>query len=256
MYDATDPDTSRRWKLFTHRYVVVDQSGQNPMLLYTIGNIGMYTAPLPAGPWSAVEVALGWPGSSLSTTGAHFLSTSNPGTSMCGAFGEPGATIAPDGSIHLAVGCIQPPFATPKIDIKLLRSADHGASWSYVSTPVSGADGTCFGGSGDRVNAVDLFVAASTEYLMVTPEGPSSRNGCVVVPFSDSSAGVLRRNPQGALVASRFLQPQFDSSELAHYAGACTFSEGATAMGYTMSHLLLRNGMPPSLHEIATHQGL
>ncbi len=252
VYDPTDV-AARRWKLFTHRYVVVRRAGLSDLILYTDGHIGLYTAAQPAGPWSAPEVAVGWPGTAFSQGGAAYLSTSDPGTTACGAFGEPGATVAPDGSLHLALGCIQPPFSKPTIDIVLLRSTDHAKTWSYLATPLRGADGACFGGDGQRVNAADLFTLGTTEYLMATPELASTgRLGCVVVPFADPAAGVLRRDGAGAVLAARLLAPQFSQSELAHYAGACTYGEGATATGYTMSHLLLETAKPPQLHAGAT----
>ncbi len=252
VYDPTDT-ADRVWKIFTHRYEVVKVSGDpQAKLLYTVGHIAMYTAKLPQGPFSGPEVAVGWPGDAISTTGAKYLSTSDTHTAACGAFGEPGATLAPDGSLHLALGCIQPPFADPALDIVLLRSTDHGATWSYLSTPLRGSDGACFGGSGKRVNAVDLFTVSGTEYLMATPEGPTSRTGCVVFPFADAANGTLARDSAGRAQASRWLDPVFASSELAHYAGACTYGEGATGTGYTMSHLVIASGKLPAIHELVT----
>ena len=40
--------------------------------------------------------------------------------------------------------------------------------------------------------------------------------------------------------------------ELVHYAGACTVGEGAAAIGFTMSHLLLAAGQQLALHELVS----
>lgn len=255
LFDPTD-SSSRQWKLFTHRYYVLKSSSSpNPILLYTVGNIAMYTAPLPAGPWSAPTVAIGWPGSAFSSSGAAFLSTDAPQTSGCAAFSEPGATLAPDGSIHLALGCVQAPLSNPQIDVVLLRSVDHGASWSYVATPVLGSDGACLGGNGKRMNAADLFVSAGSEYLMATPELANGRAGCAVFhvdSYPDGGAGIPR-TAGGAALVERQLAPQFLGNNGVHYAGACTYSEGATATGYTMSFLFVpTDGGLPTIHEVAS----
>jgi hypothetical protein len=51
---------------------------------------------------------------------------------------------------------------------------------------------------------------------------------------------------------SRYLVPQFAATNLAKYAGACTYGQGATATGYTMSHLEIKTAALPVLHEVAT----
>jgi hypothetical protein len=250
VYDAEDPDGDRRWKLITHRYPVVKVVGDpEARLFYALGHISMMTARVPSGPWSDPVPLATWPGGD--GDGAAFSTADDPATARCGALGEPGAAVAPDGSLHLAVSCIEPPFEDPTLDIVLLRSTDHGASWSYLSTPLSGADGACFGGAGKRVNAADLFTADGVEYLIATPEGLDQRLGCAVIPFADPAAGSLERTAGGPR-AARLLTLQFARDELVHYAGACTAADGAPEAGFTMSHLLLRTGEPPALHEVVS----
>src|SRR5262249_10513806 len=124
VYDATDSDATRVWKVFVHSYVVVRVSGQaKPLLLYPTGHISMHAAKLPSGPWSSAEPAIAWPGSDVPLAEAKYRSTDDMGTQACGAFGEPGATVAPDGTLHLALACIHEPFDTPVLDIVLLRSS-------------------------------------------------------------------------------------------------------------------------------------
>ena len=251
VFDPDDPDQERRWKLFTHRYPVVKVAGDpQAKLYYALGHLALATAPLPSGPWSDPVPVAAWPGS-LGAGGAAYSTTDDPGTAGCGALGEPGAAYAPDGSLHLAAACIREPFADPTLDIVLLRSADHGASWSYLSTPLSGEDGACFGGAGKRVNAVDLFTVGAREYLMATPESPDQRLGCAVIPFADTDGGSLE-HATGGPRADRLLTFRFGDDELVHYAGACSAAEGAPETGFTMSHLVIRADQPPVLEEVVS----
>ncbi len=250
VFDPGDPDEDRRWKLFTHRYPVVKVAGDpQAELSYALGHLALQTAPLPSGPWSDPQPVATWPGGD--GEGAAFATTDDPGTAACGALGEPGAAFAPDDSLHLAAACIQPPFDDPTLDVVLLRSTDHGASWSYLATPLSGADGACFGGAGKRVNAVDLFTVGAREYLIATPEGPDERLGCAVIPFDDPDAGSLEGTAGGPR-AARLLTHDFAEGELARSAGACTAAEGAPATGFTMSHLVLRADQLPAIHEVVS----
>jgi len=250
--DGAEPDGARRWKLFTHRYLVKKVGQQPPAILYTVGHISMFTAPTPSGPWSAQEdVVAGWPGSDFSSSGAKYLPANAPATQACGVFGEPGATIAPDGSLHLALSCITPPFGDPTLDIVMLRSVDHGATWSYLATPLRGAEVGCFGGAGKRVNAASPFVVGGVEYLIATPEGPNTRDGCIVVPFADSAKGILRRDAAGRIAPSRHLAPIFDMRDKVHYAGACSYAPEAPATGFTMSRLVI-DSTSATFYEFAT----
>src|SRR5450432_2573575 len=56
IYDADDPETTKRWKLFAHRYLV----GPNVELHYDIGTITLQTAAQPQGPWTAPQKLIGW----------------------------------------------------------------------------------------------------------------------------------------------------------------------------------------------------
>ena len=250
VFDPGDPDEDRRWKLFSHRYPVVKVGGDpQAKLYYALGHLALQTARLPSGPWSDPVPVAAWPGGDGG--GAAYSTTDDPGTAVCGALGEPGAAFAPDDSLHLAAACIQPPFDDPTLDVVLLRSTDHGASWSYLGTPLTGADGACFGGAGKRVNAADLFTVGEREYLIATPEGPDQRLGCAVLPFDDPASGSLERTAGGPR-AARLLTLDFAGDELARYAGACTAGEGAPATGFTMSHLVLRPEQLPAIHEVVS----
>jgi hypothetical protein len=62
----------------------------------------------------------------------------------------------------------------------------------------------------------------------------------------------LARDPKGAVLAARYLSPQFGPTETVHYAGACTYRAGAPLTGYTMSHLVVETAKLRELRELAT----
>lgn len=221
--DADDPDATRRWKLFSHRYLC----GPQAQLHYTIGTIAMQTAPAPAGPWTAPQKLLGWsnPDCSYSSTGVVANVNAFPSMKDCLAVTEPGAMWRP-GAIDLALGCLVASGGSVTSRIELVRSPDHGASWQSVGTMLRPGDASCVdGASATGVNAADLFVAGGREYLSATPASGGAGGGyegCLVFPVPDPDAGAVARNVAGAAVVVRGIAPA-----PAQFAGACTFAEGA-----------------------------
>ena len=215
VYDADDPDPSRRWKLFAHRYVV----GAGVALHYSVGTITLQTAAQPQGPWTATQKLIGWAGpAAYSSTGVVTNASTLRGMADCLALTEPGALWLP-GTLDLAVGCVYID-GTPKIRIELLRSPDHGASWGRVGTLVGPTDATPCVGAPANLNAPNLFVAGGQEFVSATPSDETGYHGCLVFAIDDIGTGHVARDAMGRAIVQRALTAaQFD--------GACTFAEGA-----------------------------
>jgi len=216
VFDADDPVPSRRWKLFTHRYLV---SATN-QLHYQLGTIALQTAGSPAGPWTAPAKLIGWQSpSAYSSTGIVTNVNTLPGDQDCLTLTEPGALWLP-GTLELAMGCVYLDGTTPRIRVILVRSVDHAASWSAVATLLTPADSGCLvpGGS---INAPDLFVAGGKEYISATSGLPDGTyRGCAIYPIDDPVTGAVHRDASGHAVPVRTMAaPQFS--------GACTFAEGS-----------------------------
>jgi len=228
VFDADDPAPARRWKLFSHRYLVLP----GDKLRYDYGNIVLQTAGAPAGPWSPDAVALGWTSTSpFSSQGATQRLGDIPEIADCVAATEPAAVVVPGVGLDLAFGCISLPAGKPSIRVVLLRSKDHGASFSYVSTLLTPADAPCLDPMTTRINAVDMFFAGGKEYLLATPESETTGyHGCVVLPIDDPAAGAVRRDPGGKPVFYRRI-----NVSTGQFSGACSYAEGATALGVVMS---------------------
>lgn len=217
--DPDDPDPARRWKLFTHRYLVLGGHA----LFYRYGHIAMSTAPAPEGPWSASTNVLGWTSeTTFSSQGASLNVSDVPAVADCMALTEPAALWVPGVGIDLAVGCV----AVPKdvaIRIERFRSTDHGKTFVHAGRLLEAADAACLGATEPRVNAAHLFAAGGQEYLLATPDtSQQGYQGCFIVPIDDPIEGEVRRNAAGQPVVLRVID-----NPLHRFSGACAYAEGA-----------------------------
>ena len=234
-FDPFDPDAGRRWKLYTHSYLVLGAD----VLRYDYGFIAEAVAASPAGPWSTQRKLVGWTSTSpVSSTGATLLSTSLPELADCLALTEPGVLVLPGGALDLSLGCVSLDGGAPRIRVVLLRSADHGASFQFLRTLLSSEDARCLGSPEGRINAADLFFAGGHEYVSVTPDSASGYHGCLVLPIDDPVSGAVRRSAAGGPVAVRRLDAP------GRFTGACSYAEGATALGYVVPIAFLGEARP------------
>jgi hypothetical protein len=224
--DPTD-DSSRRLKVFAHEYLFDTQRE----LLF--GYIAMYTAATPTGPWAETKL-FGWTSSSsVSTTGvAYNISTDPrlPEMHDCVIVGEPGGYVRANGTLELVLGCNTATTA----DIRLLRSTDHGVTWTFVSKLLTPDDGVALGGAHREITGGDLFFAAGKLHLVATPDGDvtypggttgDGYRGCVVVPIADIDAGTVERCNGAPVIETAY------RGQPGQFVGACTAAEGASAAG-------------------------
>ncbi len=230
VFDDGDPVPARRWKLFSHAYVVLGSE----TLAYDLGFIALFTAPDPLGPWVSEGKAVGWKSESdVSTSGAATVASSFPQMADCVALTEPGAVYRGGGVLDLAVGCVK--LANPpEIRIELLRSVDHAKTFSYAGRLLDAGDALCVGGGLPQINAADLFQVGGKSYLLATPAGPlplggTGYRGCLLLELAPGGTGVVR-DPNGAPIVKRVL----DAADH-RFTGACSAAEGASAMGYVVS---------------------
>lgn len=226
--DPSDPDASRRWKLFSHRYLAKGQT-----LFYDVGHVALQTAPAAEGPWSAPAANVGWRGTNpFSSEGAKLVAQDVPALADCVAFTEPSALALPNGVLALSLGCVSTMPAT-SIRVVLLFSADHASTWTYAGVLVPASDAPCLGRAMGlaRVNAVDLFGAAGKVWLSVTPENPTlGYRGCAFVEIVDLASAKIARDDAGAPKVTTLLATPTDQ-----FSGACAHAEGATKATALMS---------------------
>jgi hypothetical protein len=227
---VADPaDTAAPYKLFVHSYVSA-QGGAT--LRRDWGYIGMQTATSPTS-WSTEQKLLGWQSdATLSTSGVTQVLTDIAELHDCVTFTEPGAIVT-DLGLDLALSCASSPApGVVEIRVVLLRSTDHAATFSFVSTLVSAGDFACLDGLAPQILGPDLFTVAGSEYVVVSPVGPVSNTdaggyrGCLTIPIVDAGAGTIARGSGGAPSVVSWIE-----SSDGRFTGPCTYAEGATAVG-------------------------
>lgn len=243
VYDADDPDTTRRWKLFAFSYLVMNQKD----LQYDLGYISLFTAAEPHLAWKDEGKVIGWKSESdFSSKDAKTNASLFPALADCAALSEPDVMWRQGGVLELAIGCVK--LGSPNsIRVELLRSFDHAKTFLYSARLLEGTDALCLGGSVPEINAAELFVAQGATWLIATPAGPvpqggTGYRGCFVMPVAAGGKGILR-DANGAPEVERVL----DAPDK-RFTGACSVAEGASVMGYAVSELTLEN--PPKVFRV------
>jgi len=229
--DPEDPDVDRRLKVFAHGYF------HSPTERWLrLGYLALYTAAAPEGPWAETRL-FGWPSPSpVSTAGVVRDISEDPTLSEladCFIVAEPGGMLSPSGELDLALSCPVVGGDSDTIEVRLLRSSDHGATWRVVSTLLTPDDALRLGSTTPRINGADLFLAAGQPRLIVSPEGPvdgpdgtfEGYRGCLVLPFEDLERGQLAQCDGGPRVEAAYL------GEPGRFVGACSAADGATPLG-------------------------
>lgn len=241
VYDATEPDPNRKWKLFAHTYF---HDGE---IHYVQGWMSMYTAAEPQLAWTQTKL-FGWDaGAPTSTTGVAINAQDIAGLEECTIVSEPAAAYW-NGALYLALGCVDATVTPASIHIELLHSTDHAASWSRLSTPLTPEDVVALGAIDSKVNAAHLAVLDGTMYLSVTPTSDAwDYDGCWIFEFDDADAGTLARDATGRPIVQRVLGPT-----TSRFNGACATDAGL-AGGWSIAMLdledvdlfqLYRSGVP------------
>jgi hypothetical protein len=228
--DPSDPDPSRRLKVFVHSYFFGKQRHLE------LGYLALYTAPAAEGPWTETRL-FGWRSDSpISTDGVRYdvgLAPELPELHDCFIVGEPGALHREPGILELSLSCVVASAAGATIDVRLLRSRDHGETWSHVSTLLSPEDAEPLGSTEPEINGSALLQAEGRYYAIVSPTGPvdfpdgraPGYRGCVVVPIADMETGAVERCDGQPVIAAAYLgQP-------GQFVGACSADVGASRSG-------------------------
>lgn len=187
-----DPDdVGAEWKLFAHRIFRKLDDGSSNLSEPAYSWILLRTAAHPSGPWSP-EVALlssgVFPPAPYDAAVQTEINSLHPSLSDLIVYSEPGSFVD-EGVLYLSLTGLK---ASGSDRIVLLASDDHGATWRYVATPLSNADGAGLGYLSFDGSAI-LGVGAQ-RFLAVTPASTTDlHEGTVVFAFDDLASGQLKR---------------------------------------------------------------
>lgn len=227
--DKTDPDSSKRFKLFAHKYFLYPAGTTST--IYTLGAIVMWTSPSPESSWSSERVVLGWNGTPQELATTNKINSLNAALNECLTLSEGTATSYQD-NLDFVFACSN--GITQKI--VMLRSSDHASTFKYVSTPLTATDAASFNAL--YFSAPTLIPAeTSAPVLIATPVinrsvsiggSPFSGDfysGCVAFPFADEATGKLFRNGTTPLSIWKI------GYQANHLNGACAWDRGAGVSG-------------------------
>ncbi len=208
VFDSTDPDMTRRWKLFVHRYFWNAKHDR----MVKFGWIALRTAADPAGEWSE-EVPLFGAGNSPAAPWNKTrvdLNTLDLSLKNAAAYSEPGA-LTNDGRLYLSMSALLPRLGLTGISVGhtiiLLASDDHGATWRFVRKLLDDTDASRLG--------CELFDGTSLAYedgrffLLASPgHRGAMHDGTAAFEFESLAEGRLRLGTNGLPAVAAYFAPQ------------------------------------------------
>ncbi len=221
--DAGEPVGAQRYKLFAHKYFLYPPSAEPTR--YYLGAMVMWTAPDPAGPWSAETPVIGWNLTPPELTARHVVNSLHVDLANCLVVAE-GSAVVQGNTIDFVFAC--PSAATSGVNpqkIVMLRTTDRLATLSYVATVLKSSDAAPLGASFYTAPAL-IANADGAPLLFVTPAvGAGIYAGCVVFPFADEVAGTL------FIEAAVPVAIQGLPTRGGRFGGACTWARAASGLG-------------------------
>jgi hypothetical protein len=225
--DPTDVP-GRRWKLFAHQYFLHPPS--TPATQYHLGATVTWAAPSPDQLGGSPTTALRWSYTPASFTGGVDVNGLDSALAGCLALAEGAATARP-GELDLVLACPYVSGSALPQKIVMLRSADHGATYAYLSTLLDAPDAAGIPGASFFTAPALLPGATTAPVLIVTPSASGRYAGCDVIPFADVATGTLARDGG----APRITMSVATGAGL--HGGACAYDVGLEAVGLLMSEV-------------------
>jgi hypothetical protein len=228
--DPADPASSRRYKLFAHKYFLYPPA--TPATIYELGAIVMWTAGSLNGTWSPESTVFSWNLTPPELGGGTNINALDSALSNCLVISE-GAGAVQNNALDFAFACSYSESGSIVSKIVLLRSADHAQTFSYVSTLLMPSDATIVPGAAFFTAPALLPHDSGARVLVVTgDDGQGRRSGCIVLPFDSESAGTLIRGATDLPLPIRVI-PALGT----HQDGACAWDRGIASSGMLMDDI-------------------
>jgi hypothetical protein len=246
VHDPTDAPGAR-WKLYSHRYFLYPPAARSTF--YHLGAIVAWTAATPAALGDAApRTVLRWDLTPAAFTGGVNVGDLDPALAGCILVTEGAATARP-GALDLVMACPYGSGDPVPQKVVLLRSADHGVTFRYVSTLLDAPDAALLGASFYTAPAL-LPGPGPAPLLLATPSVSVVYAGCVAFPFADLEAGTLARD---AGQPTAILGVPVGEGM---YGGACAFDRGLSGSGLLRSEVDLSVPWPPTFRILRTGREL
>jgi hypothetical protein len=226
-----------------HRYLAADINGTAERI-FAKGWIGLSTASVPSGPWSAERKL--FTGSIYDTTlGLPEIQLNNLDVALsgCVVFTEPSMLAKSDG-IYVSLQCAGSPEK-----IIGLRCEHNFSGCTYLGDFLTASEAAQFSQSGQALNgfaATEMVTVNSIDYLIVTPyePPPDTYRGCLVFRISDITTATLVRSGGVPALVKRICGTS------GSFNGACGYDASATGSGIIYSEY---NNTAPNFRLFASH---
>ena len=227
--DSGDPDASRRWKLFVHRYFWNADRDRMP----DVGWIVMQTAAEPDGQWSPETPLFGAGAFPREPFHQTRIDINSLDSSLRGvvAYSEPGV-IARDGHLYLAMTALRP---SGPDRIILLDSADHAQTWRLAGTLLTRDDAHLLGRR--CFDAASLAVDGGKVFLLVTAMSrQQTTDGSAAFEITSMIDARIRRDAEGKPAIAAYFPIQA-SIRSGPGGGQCDYDAANTHGGLLISQL-------------------
>jgi hypothetical protein len=222
--DSSDPDATRRFKLFAHKYFF---NTLNNNFDFKLGTIVMWTAATPDGPWSEERSLLGWNNTPAALNPLRVANSLDNSLQTCQWFDDGSAALY-NGGIDLVLNCADDTSLVVQRKTILLRSTDHLNSFTYVATLLQASDALAYNAESFSGPAL-LPNGGNAQLLFATPlDINGNALGCVVFPIANQQTGILF-TANNAPLALQILPAAGSDS------GSCAWDRGLSARGVLMS---------------------
>lgn len=226
-----DPDdTGKEWKLMYHKYFTKVPYLDNDRL-FIYGWIAYKYASSPEGPWSIEHPLFGAGSFPLKPYHAKYdLNSLHSDLENMLAYTEPGL-LCKDSVLYLALQG----HSKDSSSVFLLSSSNHGRTWKYRGMLADAKDAELLGYK--SLTAPSLAEEKGRIFLLLSPFSPLPRDhdGTYVFEFEDLSKGKLKRDKDGRLIASKYLEPSVKGGNV--NAGESDYDEHNTAGGIIMPQI-------------------
>ncbi len=208
LFDPSDPDTNKRWKLFTARgsiktggkyhdtdwgaVQIVYRYAPSPEQLYPAKEIYLFGSSACRPPVCSVE---------------YNLNNFNPDLKNVVFYEEPG-TLAKGGVLYLTLSAV----TSKGQKTILLSSKDHAETWGYVGTLTTREDAKSLGYN--ELTSSSMAEEDGRQFLLISPvkavhlpRRHLQYKGVYVFEFEDISKARLKRDNSGKLIVRKYIPP-------------------------------------------------
>jgi hypothetical protein len=229
VYDPTDPDPARAWKLYAYKYMWTRDN--NLIVARRYGVIVARTAADPAGKWSTEEWAFGakpdYPPPPYQGLVEAELDSLDPSLANVTIYARPSVVDA-DGTLVMSLSAFTDGRTADRV--VMIASDDHGKTWRYLGTPVTAEDAKKLGHA--TLGGATLVKKGGHIYFAaVFGDDKVAGLGTFLFPFADITKGLLKRDAKSGVPVLLGKVPRLSRAPTAIGGGYAAYADACAQHG-------------------------